>query len=370
MNKFLAIVIVGLLWCNAGFADIYEYKKCFVAKSKFVTMYDGQATMKYISNWNEAKSYYDSSVFTINSNQNTITKTLVHSKDYLSSKPKKDKIEQEIFQFNTFSGGIISATYAARKGSWPAKGPVVSELFFNIENDSIDEKYSYYSGNEVVITDTREWKCEEIAKSSSESEASGSSGTAFFINNKGNLLTNHHVVDECKVLKINYFDKEYEAQLISSDKNLDLALLKVDLNPKSYLNFSSNMLKKRQEITIAGYPLGKGLSDDLKINDGKISSLKGFENNTNEVTVDIAINPGNSGGPIVDESGNLVAVAVSGMSKEVTEGINFGIKSWAVANFLSVNDIQPNMSNKYSKMNDDKLNQLLEESTLFISCTY
>ena len=128
------------------------------------------------------------------------------------------------------------------------------------------------------------------------------------------------------------------------------------------------MLTKRQPITIAGYPLGKGLSDDLKINDGKISSLKGFENNTNEVTVDIAINPGNSGGPIVDASGNLVAVAVSGMSKDVTEGINFGIKSWAAANFLSVNEIQPNMSKKDTSMNVDKLNQLLEESTVYTFC--
>ena len=130
------------------------------------------------------------------------------------------------------------------------------------------------------------------------------------------------------------------------------------MKPKSYLNFSGSVPKKRQPITLAGYPLGQGLSDDLKINDGKISSLKGFENNSNEVTVDIAINPGNSGGPIVDQSGNLVAIAVSGLSKEVTEGINFGIKSWAAANFLSVNDIQPNMSNKYSKMNDDRFREL------------
>ena len=57
-----------------------------------------------------------------------------------------------------------------------------------------------------------------------------------------------------------------------------------------------------QKIYVAGYPFGKGLSDDLKINEGKISSLKGFENNSNEITVDLAINPGNSGGPIVNEN--------------------------------------------------------------------
>ena len=56
------------------------------------------------------------------------------------------------------------------------------------------------------------------------------------------------------------------------------------------------------------------------------------------------------------------------MSKDVTEGINFGIKSWAAANFLSVNEIQPNMSKKDTSMNVDKLNQLLEESTAYTFC--
>ena len=46
------------------------------------------------------------------------------------------------------------------------------------------------------------------------------------------------------------------------------------------------------------------------------------------IQTDLALNHGNSGGPIVDkETGQLVAVAVSGLRKDATEGINFGIKS-------------------------------------------
>ena len=206
------------------------------------------------------------------------------------------------------------------------------------------------------------------------SDASGpdqsgpSSGTAFFISNKGYMLTNNHVVEGCEVSKINYFNKEYDTELISTDKTLDLALLKVNLRPKSYISFSNKEARKRQQVVIAGYPLGKGLSDDLKINDGRISSVKGFENNTNEVTVDIAINPGNSGGPIVNEKGQLVAIAVSGLSKEITEGLNFGIKASAASNFLKSNKIRPGTGNFNFSMNDDKLVELLEESTVYIFC--
>ena len=195
-----------------------------------------------------------------------------------------------------------------------------------------------------------------------------SSGTAFFVNSKGYLITNHHVVKGCKLSKINYFNKEYEAKLISTDKTLDLALLKVDVRPKSFISFSKDEPKKRQQITIAGYPLGEGLSNDLKINDGRISALKGFENNSNEITVDIAINPGNSGGPIVNEKGQLVAIAVSGMSKDVTEGINFGIKASAAANFLKSNKISPSTGYMSFSTSGDKLVKLLEESTVYTFC--
>ena len=116
-----------------------------------------------------------------------------------------------------------------------------------------------------------------------------SSGTAFFINNRGNLITNNHVVEGCELSKINYFSKEYETNLISTDKTLDLALLKAELKPKAFISFSNKEPRKRQLVIVAGYPLGKYLSDDLKINVGNISSLKGFENNSNEITVGMII---------------------------------------------------------------------------------
>jgi len=195
-----------------------------------------------------------------------------------------------------------------------------------------------------------------------------SSGTAFFISNKGHLLTNNHVVDGCKVSKITYQDKDYDTQLIATDKTLDLALLKADLRNKSYLNFSGDEAKKMQKIYVGGYPLGKGLSDDLKISSGIVSSLKGFEDNSNEIQIDAAINPGNSGGPIINEDGELVAIAVSGMSKDKTEGINFGIKASAAERFLKSNDLKASSSFFSSSKNNDELLEILEEATVYTYC--
>jgi serine protease Do len=196
----------------------------------------------------------------------------------------------------------------------------------------------------------------------------GSSGTAFFVSNKGHLLTNNHVVDGCDVSKITYKDKDYNTRLLATDKTLDLALLKAEINPKSFINFSKDDAKKLNKIYVGGYPLGKGLSDDLKISSGIVSSLKGFEDNSNELQIDAPINPGNSGGPIINEKGSLVAIAVSGLAKDKTEGINFGIKSSAAQNFLKANNVSPKISMYSGIQENDKLLEILEEGTVYTYC--
>ncbi len=205
-------------------------------------------------------------------------------------------------------------------------------------------------------------------KTKSSESSGGSSGTAFFISNRGHLLTNNHVVEGCSLSKITYKNNDYDAKLLATDKTLDLALLKAELRPKSFFTFSKDETKKLNKIYVAGYPLGKGLSDDLKISSGIVSSLKGFEDNSNEIQIDAPINPGNSGGPIINENGDLIAIAVSGLAKDQTEGINFGIKSSAAETFLRINKINPKKS-MYSGIKDnDKLLDILEEGTVYTYC--
>jgi len=318
---------------------------------------------------------FDDVLYTINPSNGSVDRTFIWSDEFINhwDRTAADKFEKGEIEFN-FSGGWekISTekfTIESYTGGFVVTKPLKN--LFKEDSFSIDLNNSlvYYKTNWGVNDSQNHTSKIQCNNKNLETEPETASGTAFFINNKGNLLTNHHVVDECKVLKINYFDKEYEAQLIAKDKTLDLALLKVDVRPKSYINFSNYNPKKLQKIYVAGYPFGKGLSDDLKISSGIISSLKGAEDNSNELQIDAAINHGNSGGPIVGEGGELIGIAVSGLAKEVSEGINFGIKSSAALNFLGANEIDPSRVNR-SSMNSDKLLKILEESTLFISCTY
>jgi len=253
---------------------------------------------------------------------------------------------------------------------------------------SIDEVQKYYDRNvkliinrtdKLLMEDAQRFGEKLAEKEKKEKETGGAvsqdkpksntirSGSAFFVNNTGNILTNAHVINGCTTdPKISYDKKDYNVKIIATDKNLDLALLKVDIKPKNYLNISKNNVNKLDKVFVAGYPLGKALSDDLKFTQGVVSSLKGFQDNSNEIQIDAAINPGSSGGPIVNEAGQLVAIAVSGLSK--AQNVNFGIKSTAALGFLNVNSVKVSSGIINLDKNTKNLQKLLEESTVYIYC--
>ena len=264
-----------------------------------------------------------------------------------------------------------------RKRSTLMEG-AMKRFFKAFDSGSTDEELVYeYAKEGLTVPEAfvskarKQWESLKKAKLDlelSEKEAKGSSGTAFFINNRGHLLTNNHVVNGCTLSKISYKNKDYDTKLIATDKTLDLALLKAELKPKTFINFSKDEAKKLNTIYVAGYPLGKGLSDDLKISSGIVSSLKGFEDNSNEIQIDAPINSGNSGGPIINEKGDLIAIAVSGMAKDQTEGINFGIKSSAAERFLKSNNINIDKSLYSRSKNKEQLLNILEEGTVYTYC--
>ena len=195
-------------------------------------------------------------------------------------------------------------------------------------------------------------------------------GTGFFVDNKGHIVTNYHVVKASKNnTKIMFNNDEIKVKIIAYDEILDIALLKSKVKNKNYIKFSNASPKKAQNILVAGYPYGKFISDDLKITSGIINSLKGIQNNTSMLQIDATINPGNSGGPIVDKvSGSLVGVATMKLNKDFTkaafgtesENTNYGIKSSQVRDFLEANNIEISIKSNKLKISE------LENATVYI----
>jgi len=147
-------------------------------------------------------------------------------------------------------------------------------------------------------------------------------GSGSLIDREGHIVTNHHVVEQGESYFVTFTDgREVPARFIDADPYIDIAILKVDVEPDSLpepIPFGDSSLLQIGETVIAlGNPFGPMIADPRPtVTSGVVSALhRTFrpDRQTNKVyqdmiQTDAAINPGNSGGPLVDAEGKLVGV--------------------------------------------------------------
>ncbi|MEZ5008819.1 MAG: serine protease [Chitinophagales bacterium] len=113
-----------------------------------------------------------------------------------------------------------------------------------------------------------------------------SSGTGFALTSNGLIVTNHHVVDGANSIIIRgvngSFDKTFNAKVLLTDKNNDLAILKIedpsfiDLGETPY-TIKTNLVSVGENVFVLGYPLRATMGDEIKLTNGIISSKTGFQ---------------------------------------------------------------------------------------------
>ena len=145
-----------------------------------------------------------------------------------------------------------------------------------------------------------------------------SSGSGVIISEDGYIVTNNHVIENAENLSITLNNnKTYEAEVIGTDPNTDLALLKIDKDNLPYINYgNSNQLNIGEWVLAVGNPFNltstvtagivsaKGRDINILKNDpySGMSSIESF------IQTDAAVNPGNSGGALVSSTGELVGI--------------------------------------------------------------
>lgn len=157
-------------------------------------------------------------------------------------------------------------------------------------------------------------------------------GSAFFIDPRGYLITNYHVIDSEVNPKYEGYsrlfikmpndpDTRIPAKVIGWDPVLDLALIKTEIAPPAVFQLgTSEDLKVGNKIYAIGSPAGL----EQTLTSGIVSAQKRRLLSLGDVLqIDAPINHGNSGGPIVDEAGRVQAVVFAGI--EPYEGLNFAI---------------------------------------------
>ena len=165
-------------------------------------------------------------------------------------------------------------------------------------------------------------------------------GSGIIISDDGYILTNNHVVSssesesyyqvsEATKITVTLFDDDttYEAKIVGTDEETDLAVIKIDKTGLTKAEFADSDSIKVGEFAMAvGSPLGlqssvtcgivSAVNREVTDSDGKTYTL---------IQTDAAINAGNSGGALVNSEGKVIGVNTLKLTGEDVEGMGFAI---------------------------------------------
>ena len=157
-------------------------------------------------------------------------------------------------------------------------------------------------------------------------------GSGFVISEDGFIVTNNHVIEGADEIMIEFFEGfELPATLVGTDKNTDIALLKVDSDkPLNFVSFGdSDIVRVGEWVMAMGNPLGQGFSVSAGIVSARNRALSGTYDDY--IQTDAAINRGNSGGPLFNMDGEVVGVNTAILSPNGGSiGIGFAMASGVV----------------------------------------
>jgi hypothetical protein len=285
-----------------------------------------------------------------------------------------------VYEFSTgeeyrgmFNNGERSG-YGVQK--WP-NGDIYVGQWFNDEMHG-QGKFTYIDG--TIKNGT--WSMGEFISSTNQiDDNSGSDfaegeflggGSGFLINSSGNIVTNDHVIESCRTLKVYINDNKYEASVVATNRYEDLAVLRSNINSNIYYQLAKYDPNILDDVTVVGFPFGNELSSSVKVNKGIISAETGIDDKQSEFQMDAAIQPGNSGGPVLNEAGDVVGVVFAKVDYDFImdqfglppEDMNFGVKVDVLKDFLDKEQIKYFLSNDETK---DKV-RLIKDATVYIEC--
>lgn len=261
----------------------------------------------------------------------------------------------------------------ATKGLYAAKWRMVDKSekswFVSFSNGSMTRS-SPNGDQELYI---KMFPVEDISNSSKEGKWTG---TGFALKD-GYVVTNHHVINGAKTIKVygvnGNANRAYSANVVASDKNNDLAIIKID--DYSFNGFATipyavktNVMEVGESIFVLGYPLTQLLGNEVKLTNGIISSKSGYQGDISTYQMSAPVQPGNSGGPMFDDKGNIIGIVNAGVPG--AENVGYAIKTSYLKTLIeniTTTNILPN-NNQISTLTLPQKVAKVRDFVFFIMC--
>jgi S1-C subfamily serine protease len=155
------------------------------------------------------------------------------------------------------------------------------------------------------------------------------SGSGFIISTDGFVVTNNHVIEKAREIRVSLADgRTVAAELKGADPSTDIAVLKIDVSGLKALSFADSESLQPGQIAIAiGNPLGlqhtvtagvvSALGRTLRASNGRLID--------DIIQTDASLNPGNSGGPLVNSLGQVIGANTATIAS--AQGLCFAVSS-------------------------------------------
>lgn len=154
-------------------------------------------------------------------------------------------------------------------------------------------------------------------------------GTGFWITQDGYFATALHVcAPPARRWRVPRQDGVLiDAVLVAADATNDVAILKCEERPRSFLPLARTSGESADRVFTFGWPRVWQLGFEVKFTEGAISSLSGEHGDPGQMQITVPVQPGNSGGPLCDEQGNVRGVIVARMGNETgLQNVNYATK--------------------------------------------
>lgn len=197
----------------------------------------------------------------------------------------------------------------AAKEALPAVVSIRVQTSKNLKSKTdIVDPWGQYSEEDAYQDLLKRFFGSPLKKGSSTPNSGQASG--FVVSPDGYIMTNNHVVEGRDDIKVTFNDgSEYQASLVGTDINTDIALIKIDAQNLPYLKFGdSDALEVAQWIMSIGTPLGLQATVTVGVVSAKGRNNLDLARIEDFIQTDAPINQGNSGGPLLNVDGEVVGI--------------------------------------------------------------
>lgn len=229
---------------------------------------------------------------------------------------------------------VAQATVAFARGAPDSFADLVDQVSPSVVNITTQTKVATPVSPQGIVPDGSPFQdlFRDFNNRRNTPRNSSALGSGFVISADGYIVTNNHVIEDADEITVEFFDgSERAATLIGRDKNVDIALLKVEADQDlPFVEFgNSDVARVGDWVMAMGNPLGQGFSVSVGIISARNRELSGAYDDF--IQTDAAINRGNSGGPLFNMDGDVIGVNTAILSPNGGSiGIGFSMASKVV----------------------------------------